>query len=225
MKQVKQFIRTLIMTGAALVILQGFIAPEITALADRPEIRQTDAAGLKMIPMGTQDDFRRVNSIRSESELAAEMMRILAGGGNMPAARLDGRGMDEGFAVDSEDIEIIETEEDTWGTIELPATLIHDDYSTDAYVGNAAPSSPYSEYEEGEETEEASDEIEADEEDGGSQTLKLSGIIRGERGALALIAGGIYMEGDMLGGFELVKIQNRRVYFKAADGALFALGM
>ncbi|MFH1539476.1 MAG: hypothetical protein ABIH66_10990, partial [bacterium] len=68
MKHVKQFIRTFIMTCVVLFVFQGFISPEITALANRPAPGRADAAGLKMLPLGTQNDFRMIKSVRNERQ-------------------------------------------------------------------------------------------------------------------------------------------------------------
>lgn len=229
----RNFARTLILSFVftiAFLIHQGFISPEI--IAGRGSERVDDARPLRMLPLGTQDEFNRLKTVRSNQELAYAMMQILGGNsGNMPTVWSDGRNLDRGFALDGDSIEVLDEVEDGWGTIEVPASLMHENYSIDAYVGNMAPASPYSgsyagyeeevegEWEE-EEEEEAWEEEESDE-----AVLKLQGTITGERGKRALINGEIWAEGDWLGEYKLSRIQDTRVVFQAADGSIFTVGM
>lgn len=219
----KQFLRTFVMTCLALFILNGFVSPQFVGFTGI-KAPGTDAEGLKMLPLGTPNDFKRAKALRDYQKLADIMTWLFSGNrsGNMPSVWAGDRGADTGFALDGDDFEILEPEGDSRGTIEVPASLLHSNYSNDAYVGNMAPLSPYSDFSIGDEEEEIEEE-EEDEDD--SNALELQGTIIGEQGKRALINGEIWEEGEWLGAYRLTRIQAGRVVFRAIDGSFFSIGM
>jgi hypothetical protein len=174
-----------------------------------------------MTPLGKVDQST-IDFIRNNPELAHQAMRSLAdtARGDSSALRLDGSNIDNDFALDGNSIEVLDQGEKDRGTIEVPESLFYEDYSSDAYVDNVAPSTP--------ESVSATDEEKLVEEDGKNDeatVLKLQGIIVGEQGELALINGEVWAVGDWLGEYQLTQIQATRVLFRAVDGSIFSVGM
>ncbi|MEW5945054.1 MAG: hypothetical protein AB1742_02530 [bacterium] len=175
-----------------------------------------------MFSLETRTDPDGADEAVDVRQLVNIMTNILGASrrGNMPAVGTEDRDMNDTFNLDGGEIEIFNSGDDDRGADEIHDPILND--SKDDYADNTAPQPLYTDHPPSDVNEE---EIAMEKDNAASRTLKLQGIVTGEKGKVAIINDDLWIEGDRLGEYRLEKIEDRRVFLRAPDGSFSAIGM